>query len=102
MTYPQYILLMERPDHPEIWQSNYRLNPPIRECPRGLEDFWMESVKPKFAWMIYSMIYGNSSISWWSAPRAVPNIAGIFLGSNAEKFFRHCSVPLLSVCSKKG
>lgn len=38
------------------WKNIYRLNPPVSEYTRGLEDFWMKSVRPKFI----SIIYENS------------------------------------------
>ncbi|MCP4117431.1 MAG: amino acid ABC transporter substrate-binding protein [Desulfobacteraceae bacterium] len=30
------------------WKNIYRLNPPVSEYTKGLEDFWMKSLKPKF------------------------------------------------------
>jgi branched-chain amino acid transport system substrate-binding protein len=38
------------------WKNIYRLNPPISEYTRGLEDFWMKNLKPKSM----SIIYENS------------------------------------------
>jgi branched-chain amino acid transport system substrate-binding protein len=38
------------------WKNIYRLNPPVSEYTKGLEDFWMKSFKPKFM----SIIYENS------------------------------------------
>ncbi|WP_041273032.1 ABC transporter substrate-binding protein [Desulforapulum autotrophicum] len=38
------------------WKNIYRLNPPISEYTKGLEDFWMKSIKPKFI----SILYENS------------------------------------------
>jgi branched-chain amino acid transport system substrate-binding protein len=38
------------------WKNIYRLNPPVSEYTRGLEDFWMKNLKPKSI----SIIYENS------------------------------------------
>jgi len=38
------------------WKNIYRLNPPISEYTKGLEDFWMKNLKPKSM----SIIYENS------------------------------------------
>ncbi len=38
------------------WKNIYRLNPPVSEYTKGLEDFWIKSFKPKFM----SIIYENS------------------------------------------
>jgi branched-chain amino acid transport system substrate-binding protein len=38
------------------WRNIYRLNPPISEYTKGLEDFWMKNLKPKSM----SIIYENS------------------------------------------
>lgn len=41
------------------WKNIYRLNPPISEYTKGLEDFWMKSVKPQFMSILYeSSMYG--------------------------------------------
>ena len=38
------------------WKNIYRLNPPVSEYTKGLEDFWMKDFKPKSM----SIIYENS------------------------------------------
>ena len=38
------------------WKNIYRLNPPVSEYTKGLEDFWMKDLKPKSI----SIIYENS------------------------------------------
>ena len=38
------------------WKNIYRLNPPVSEYTKGLEDFWMKNLKPKSM----SIIYENS------------------------------------------
>jgi branched-chain amino acid transport system substrate-binding protein len=38
------------------WKNIYRLNPPVSEYTKGLEDFWMKNFKPKSM----SIIYENS------------------------------------------
>lgn len=38
------------------WKNIYRLNPPISEYTKGLEDFWMKNIQPKSM----SIIYENS------------------------------------------
>jgi branched-chain amino acid transport system substrate-binding protein len=38
------------------WKNIYRLNPPVSEYTKGLEDFWMKYLKPKSM----SIIYENS------------------------------------------
>ena len=38
------------------WKNIYRLNPPVSEYTKGLEDFWMKDLKPKSM----SIIYENS------------------------------------------
>ena len=41
------------------WKNIYRLNPPISEYTRGLEDFWMKDLKPKSISIIYeSSMFG--------------------------------------------
>ena len=38
------------------WKNIYRLNPPVSEYTKGMEDFWMKNLKPKSM----SIIYENS------------------------------------------
>ncbi len=46
------------------WKNIYRLNPPVSEYTKGLEDFWMKNLKPKSMSVIYedSMFGTNGAI----------------------------------------
>jgi branched-chain amino acid transport system substrate-binding protein len=43
------------------WRNIYRLNPPVSEYTKGLEDFWVKNYKPKSMAIIYEDgLYGSS------------------------------------------
>jgi len=44
------------------WKNIYRLNPPVSEYTKGLEDFWIKELKPKSIAIIHEYgMYGTSS-----------------------------------------
>jgi branched-chain amino acid transport system substrate-binding protein len=47
------------------WENIYRLNPPISEYTKGLEDFWIKNLKPKSM----AIIYENSMFGTTAAMR---------------------------------
>jgi branched-chain amino acid transport system substrate-binding protein len=49
------------------WQNIYRLNPPISEYTKGLEDFWIKNFKPKSM----AIIYENSMFGTTGAVRMI-------------------------------
>lgn len=46
----------------EDWENIFRLNPPVSEYTRGLEDFWLKNLKPKSMAIIYENgMYGTNA-----------------------------------------
>ncbi len=44
------------------WKNIYRLNPPVSEYTRGLEDFWMKNLQPKSMSILYeSSMFGTNA-----------------------------------------